>query len=83
MSMSIRNDVRQVILKLAGPKAASIVDTDAFDNPQKYPEDFLNEAAYFLSRLVGERAAERKLEPLYKKYGISKTKNNLYKPNKT
>jgi len=41
---------------------------DNFDNPEKYPKDFLDECAYFLGRFIGETAAKNKLEPLYKKY---------------
>ena len=41
---------------------------DSFENPEKYPKDFLNECAYFLGKLIGRDAANEKMRYLYKKY---------------
>ena len=41
---------------------------DNFDNPEKYPKDFLEECTDFLGKFIGEDAAKKKLEPLARKY---------------
>jgi len=64
--MSLRDDAKKVIEEILGPEAANIINT--FDNPEKYPKDFLDECVYFLEKLVGEESAKKRFEPLYEKY---------------
>ncbi len=64
--MSLRDDAKGVLGKLFGSDVAKQVDL--FDDPEKYPKDFLDECAYFLGRFIGGPAARKKMEPLYRKY---------------
>jgi len=64
--MTLKAEAGSVFEKLLGPLISKQLDN--FDNPEKYPKDFLDECAYFLGRFIGETAAKNKLEPLYKKY---------------
>jgi len=64
--MGLREDAKKIILDLLGEEVAKQLDN--FENPEKYPKDFLNECIYFLSKLIGEETAKAKFQPLYKKY---------------
>jgi len=64
--MRLNEEARKIFLDLFGPEVAKQLDN--FDDPQKYPEDFLNECTYFLAKLIGEKSAKKKLLPLYEKY---------------
>lgn len=70
--MSLYDDAKKIFLELFGPELAKQLDN--FENPEKYPKDFLDECTYFLSKLIGEDASKAKFQPLYKKY--LKTKYN-------
>jgi hypothetical protein len=64
--MGIKEDAKAIFESLFGSDIAK--QLDSFDNPDKYPKDFLEECANFLGELIGEEAARKKLEPLAKKY---------------
>ena len=65
---SMREDFRSIFQGLFGSDVAKQVD--GFDNPDKYPTEFMEECTDFLGKLIGRDAAMKKLEPLYKKYGM-------------
>jgi hypothetical protein len=64
--MTLREEVKKVFTELFGPEVAKQVDR--FDKPEDYPKDFLDECVFFLGKFIGDNAAKRKFEPLYKKY---------------
>ena len=64
--MGIYEDSKRIFSDMFGPEVARQVDS--FDDSEKYPKDFLDECAYFLSKLIGEDAAKKKFQPLYDKY---------------
>jgi len=64
--MALKDEAKSILEKLLGPEVAKQVDN--FDDPEKYPKDFLDECVYFLSRLIGEETARKKFEPLYRRY---------------
>lgn len=77
--MSLYDDAKKIILELFGPKFLSVLDT--FEDPKKYPEEFLNEFRYFLEMIIGKEATEEKVKPLYEKYTkAGKSKKKLNKP---
>jgi hypothetical protein len=65
--MTLKEDARKMFTELFGSEVAKQVDD--FDNPDFYPEDFLEECMGFLKNLIGQDAAEKHLRPLYEKYG--------------
>ncbi len=73
--MGLQEDAEKIISELVGPEVAKQIND--FEDPKKYPEEFLNECIYFLSRLIGENAAKAQFLPLYKKY--FKIKSNKIK----
>ncbi|MCJ7816730.1 MAG: hypothetical protein MUP55_02630 [Candidatus Aenigmarchaeota archaeon] len=64
--MALKEEAKSIFSQLFGPEVAKQVDR--FDKPENYPKDFLDECVFFLGKLIGEDAAKRKFEPLYKKY---------------
>jgi hypothetical protein len=64
--MGLKEDAKSIFESLFGSEIAR--QLDSFDNPEKYPQDFLEECTTFLGELLGEEAARKKLEPLAKKY---------------
>jgi hypothetical protein len=64
--MTLKEEAKQVLTELFGPEVAKQVDK--FDKPEDYPKDFLDECVFFLGKFIGDNAAKRKFEPLYKKY---------------
>ena len=64
--MSLKEEAKGIFSELFGPEVAKQVDK--FENPEEYPKDFLEECVYFLGKFIGEDAAKKKFEPLYKKY---------------
>lgn len=64
--MTLKEEAKAILNKLLGSIVSEQVDT--FDDPEKYPNDFLDECTDFLGRFIGQNAARKKLEPLYKKY---------------
>lgn len=64
--MTLKEDAKAIFDKLLGSVASEQLNN--FDDPEKYPKDFLDECTDFLSKFIGEEAAKKKLEPLYKKY---------------
>ncbi|MFH0929297.1 MAG: hypothetical protein V1818_03005 [Candidatus Aenigmatarchaeota archaeon] len=66
--LTLKNDAKKVIGELLGEMVAK--QLDSFEDPEKYPKDFLDECTFFLSRLTGEETAKAKFTPIYKKYKI-------------
>ncbi|MEM5812697.1 MAG: hypothetical protein QW286_03190 [Candidatus Aenigmatarchaeota archaeon] len=64
--MSLKEEVRKIFQELFGPELAK--EVDKFDDPELYPNDFLEECEYFLEKLIGKEAARKRTGPLYKKY---------------
>ncbi len=64
--MGLYNDTKELLLNMFGPDIAKQVDV--FEDPEKYPKEFLDECEFFLSKLIGEEATLEKIRPLYKKY---------------
>ncbi|MEM7825872.1 MAG: hypothetical protein QW412_03380 [Candidatus Aenigmatarchaeota archaeon] len=65
--MSLYEDAKRIILDLFGPKFLNVLDS--FEDPKKYPMEFLEELKYFLEKAIGKEAAEEYVKPLYEKYG--------------
>jgi hypothetical protein len=64
--MGLKGDAKAIFEGLFGSEIAKRLDD--FDNPEKYPKDFLEECTNFLGELIGEQAAKKKIEPLRKRY---------------
>ncbi|MEM5778321.1 MAG: hypothetical protein QXD43_02035 [Candidatus Aenigmatarchaeota archaeon] len=65
MEDDIKSEAKKIFLRLFGPEIAKQVDN--FEDPNKYPKEFLNDCTYFLTKLIGEESAKENLMPLYKK----------------
>lgn len=66
--MTLKDEAKEIFEKLLGPEIAEQLNN--FDDPEKYPKDFLDECVDFLGKFIGEDSARKKLERLYKKYKI-------------
>ena len=64
--MGLKEDAKRIVSEIFGSEVAE--QLNAFDDPKKYPKDFLEECVYFLGRLIGEEEAKKKFMPLYRKY---------------
>jgi hypothetical protein len=71
--LGLREDAKKLFEELLGPQVASQLDN--FDDPKRYPNDFLDECEHFLSELIGKDAAEKKINALREKYGKIAVKN--------
>ena len=67
--MSLKEDVLAGISEILGADSAKQVIGN-FDDPKKYPKDFLDEYRFFMQKLIGYDAAQRKVYPVYKKYKL-------------
>jgi len=65
-NIRLKNDAMKIFLELYGTEVAKQLND--FEDPRKYPKDFLEECTYFLSKLMGEEPAKKRLLPLYEKY---------------
>jgi len=70
---NLYNETKNIFLNIFGPEVAKQLDN--FQDPKKYPKDFLDQSKFFLSKLMGDQVAEIKLKSLYEKY----IKNKTYK----
>ena len=66
--MTLKEEAKQIFVNLLGSGIAN--QLDSFEDPQKYPKDFLDECTHFLGNLIGMDAAYKKMEPFYRKYKI-------------
>jgi len=64
--MELKENAKRIISGMLGPDISNQISV--FDDPNKYPKDFLDECIYFLGKFIGDDAARKKFEPLYKKY---------------
>jgi hypothetical protein len=65
--MGLKEDAKTIVSGLLGPDVAK--QLDSFEDPKKYPKDFINECVHFLGHFIGENVSKEKFEPLYAKYG--------------
>ena len=71
--LGLKEDAKKLFEELLGPQVAQQLDN--FDDPKRYPVDFLDECEHFLSELIGRDAAENKMNALRKKYDKISIKN--------
>jgi len=64
--MGLLEDAERIVEADFGSNVAAQLST--FDNPDKFPKDFLDDCVFFIGLLIGEDAAKRKFAPLYAKY---------------
>lgn len=64
--MVLKDDATKIIIELLGRSVENSLN--GFDDPEKYPKEFLDECTYFLGKMIGEENARKRFEPLYKKY---------------
>lgn len=64
--MALKEDSKAVFEELLGSEVAKQLDT--FDDPKKYPKDFIQQCAFFLGKFLGDEIAMNKLAPVCKKY---------------
>jgi hypothetical protein len=64
--MTLKEDAKQIFISFFGAELA--MQLDNFEDPRKYPKDFLDECTHFLGNLIGMGNAKIKLENLYVKY---------------
>lgn len=66
MNDEVRREVKDIFIKLFGAEIAKVVDT--FDDPKRYPKEFMEECIYFLEKLIGRERALELLLPIFKKH---------------
>jgi len=66
--MTLKEEAKVIFDRLLGSAISEQVNN--FDDPEKYPSDFLDECTDFLGKFIGDSAAKKKLESLYKKYAV-------------
>ena len=64
--MGLLEEAKSIVLEIFGPAVAE--QLNSFENPEKEPEEFLKECIFFIGKLMGEDAAEKKFAPLAEKY---------------
>ncbi|MCX6817397.1 MAG: hypothetical protein NTU57_00895 [Candidatus Aenigmarchaeota archaeon] len=64
--MALKEEAKSVFDKLLGSVVSEQLKN--FDDPEKYPKDFLDECTDFLGKFIGVCAAKKKMDPLYRKY---------------
>jgi len=64
----LAKDVEKICIELCGEEVAKQIVN--FDDPGKYPKDFVEETIYFISRLVDPVLVKNKFKPVLKKYKI-------------
>lgn len=64
--MTLEAEAKTIIEKMFGKQVAEQIKN--FDDPKKYPKDFIDQCVYFTGKLVGVENARKKFEQLYKKY---------------
>ena len=64
--MGLKEDAAKIFRELFGDVVAKQVEN--FDDPEKYPEDFLEECESFLAQLIGAEMAKKKMQLLSKRY---------------
>lgn len=62
----LQEEAKKILFDTFGSEVAKL--TGRFENPEKYPKDFLDQCTFFLAQLVGEEVANQKFQSLYKKY---------------
>ena len=67
--MGLREDAKSRMDEILGEDASESV-LQNFDDPKKYPQDFIEEVEFFLKKLIGDEPAQKKVAPLYIKYHL-------------
>ncbi|MFH1237319.1 MAG: hypothetical protein V1648_02845 [Candidatus Aenigmatarchaeota archaeon] len=65
-TMALKDEAKSLFDKMLGSVISDQLKN--FDNPEKYPKDFLDECTDFLGKFIGSDAAKKKMDPLYRKY---------------
>ena len=66
MKSELKEEAKKIMSQLVSDDVVKQLDN--FDDPKKYPKDFLDECTHFLGMLVGQKIAIKKFSKLYKKY---------------
>ena len=74
--MTLKEESRDIIKKSLGKEIAKQIDS--FDDPEKYPGDFINQCIYFLGSLIGEENAKKEFSPIVNKYLKKHNKAPIY-----
>ena len=72
--MGLKEDIKKIFLDLFGPDVANQVER--FEDPERYPQDFLEECIFFLAEFVGEQAATSLLQPVVSKYNLTDARSS-------
>ena len=64
--MGLLEDAKAILAEAFGNEVADQLDN--FDDPKKYPKDFIEECVFFLAKIAGQEVADKKFAPLMKKY---------------
>lgn len=75
--MGLLEDAKGIVSQVFGPEVAD--QLDYFDDPARYPDDFLDECVFFIGKLIGNDAAKKKFELLIKKY-LKANANKILSP---
>ena len=64
--MGLLEEAKEILADAFGNEVADQLDN--FDDPNKYPKDFIEECVFFLAKIAGQEVADKKFAPLMKKY---------------
>jgi hypothetical protein len=64
--MGVEEEAKEKVGELLGEEIVSKIKES--QNPAKDPKEFLDECLFILGKLIGEDAAKKKFEDIYKKY---------------
>lgn len=66
MKMSLYDDIAKILKKFIGNESIEVISK--FEDPDSYPNEFLDESIYFLSRIIGEKESLIIFDQIIKKY---------------
>lgn len=64
--MGLLEEAKEILAEAFGKEVADQLDN--FDDPNKYPKEFIDECIFFLAKIAGPEVADKKFAPLVKKY---------------
>ncbi len=64
--MGVEEEAKEKISELLGEEIIQKIKES--QDPSKDPKEFLDECVFILGKLIGEEAAKKKFEELYKKF---------------
>ncbi len=68
--MGLLEEAKRIVNEGFGQVVAD--QLNIFEDPEKDPDEFLKECIYFIGKLIGDEAAEKKFQPLTEKYAKAK-----------